>query len=88
MNVHRNNWFAVSLLVATLWFVAAVAHVNANEVVVVEVPEGKKVVLVDEKMPDFCVSVKGWKVHGVVEPQEKEESCDELTVSPAAPCSD
>ena len=38
------------------------------ETVVVEVPAGKKVVLVDENAPMACFSVKGWKMHPLPDP--------------------
>lgn len=81
------KWLAAAL-VAAIGAFAGVSYVEAGEVVVVEVPDGKKVVLVDKRMPKNCVSVKGWKLEmPVVSTQAIPKECEgygELVVSPSS----
>ena len=46
------------------------------------VPEGSKAVIVDEDMPELCLSVEVWGLRPPTEPEE----C--LVVGPGAECSD
>ena len=90
-DLKKSKWakLVAGAIVAAIGVLVGVNYVEAQEVVVTEVPEGKKIVLVDKDYPEdkVCLTVDAWKLH-VPEPAETSEECDELVVSPSVGCSD